>query len=300
MHTCATSVITAMGSPELRRRYLPRIASGELTVAYAGTERSTGTNFWALESAAVKVERGWYLRLRKEWATLAEVADLFVVPTRASPAAAPDEISLFLVERGLGVESREAWRGTGMRGSTSGPVEIDAVVEDGALMGPPGRANEYITTEMFNLLLLSHAALYSGVADEALALAVEHANQRSFGHTAELLGEMSLWQSRLGELSAELAACRALIRETARAVETDTGERRLLKEALAAKLTACGAARRATDLALQISGGSGYNVGRRVEMLWRDARAGSLMRPSDEVAQILLGRTELGQKAFEV
>jgi alkylation response protein AidB-like acyl-CoA dehydrogenase len=197
------------------------------------------------------------------------------------------------------VESREAWRGTGMRGSTSGPVEIDAVVEDGALMGTPSRANEYITTEMFNLLLLSHAALYSGVANEALALAIEHANVRRFGHTGELLGEMSLWQSRLGELSAELAACRALIRETAHAVET-LAERRLLKEALAAKLTACGVARQATDLALQISGGSGYNIGQRVEMLWRDARAGSLMRPSDEVAALLLGRLEREQEPFRV
>jgi alkylation response protein AidB-like acyl-CoA dehydrogenase len=45
---------------------------------------------------------------------------------------------------------------------------------------------------------------------------------------------------------------------------------------------------------MEIFGGSGYNRGERVELLWRDARAGSLMRPADEVAQIMLGRLECG------
>jgi acyl-CoA dehydrogenase len=179
-------------------------------------------------------------------------------------------------------------------------VEVDAVVDDDHLMGVPAGANEYITTEMFNLLLLSHAALYSGVADEALSLAIEHAQRRRFVHTSQQLGDISLWQSRLGEMSAELAACRSLIQTAARVVDGGGAIRTLLRDALAAKLTACIAARRATDLALQISGGSGYNIGRRVEMLWRDARAGSLMRPSDEVAQILLGRLELGLDPFEL
>jgi acyl-CoA dehydrogenase len=229
---------------------------------------------------------------------LAEIADIFVVPTRAHPAAALDEISLFLVERSAGVESCEMWRGTGMRGSSSGPVHVNAVVPADHLMGEPGRANDYITTDMFNLLLLSHAALYLGIAEEAFALAVERAKARWFPQTKSSLADTSLWQSRLGAQSAELAACRSLIEGTARTLEANEGCGRLIKEALAAKLAGCGAARRTTDLAVQVFGGSGYNIGQRVEMLWRDARAGSLMRPSDEVTEILLGKLEMDQPLF--
>src|SRR5581483_3484808 len=150
MHSCATSVIAATASEPVRGRYLSRIAEGEI-VAYAGTERGTGSNFWALESCAVAVPEGFRLKLRKSWATLAEVADLFVIPTRAHPDAGLTEISLFLVERGEGVQATEPWTGTGMRGSSSGPVDVDAVVPRERLMGTPGRANDYITTDMFNL-----------------------------------------------------------------------------------------------------------------------------------------------------
>lgn len=299
MHLCATSVIVATGNANVKRRILPQVAEGQLTVAYAGTERATGTNFWALESSAEKIEGGWRLRLTKDWATLAEVADIFVVPTRAHPTAAIDEISLFLVERSVGVESRAAWCGTGMRGSSSGPVHVNAVVSDDHLMGNPGRANDYITTDMFNLLLLSHAALYLGIAEEAFALATERAKARWFPQTNSSLADTSLWQSRLGAQSAKLAAGRALIQETARRLETDEGREHLLKDALAGKLLGCEAARHTTDLAMQVFGGSGYNMGQRVEMLWRDARAGSLMRPSDEVTEILLGKLETDRTLFQ-
>lgn len=298
MHSCATSVIAAAGSEALNRVWLPAIARGEHIVAYAGTEQSTGTNFWALESCAVPSGDGFRLRLRKSWATLAEAADLFVIPTRAHPSAGPEEISLFLVTRGEGVKATQPWRGSGMRGSSSGPVEVDAWIPAGRLMGIAGRANTYITTDMFNLLLLSHAALYSGIAGEALTLASERARTRVFAHTGEALCDTSLWQSRLGELSAEVQACAALVARAGREAETVRG--RLLKGALAAKICACSLARRATDLAMQLYGGSGYNSGERVELLWRDARAGSLMRPSDEVAQMILGKIECCLEPFEV
>lgn len=298
MHLCATSVIVAVGSPAIKQRFLPQIAAGRLTVAYAGTERATGTNFWALESAAIKGSGGWHLKLKKDWATLADVADLFVVPTRAHAEAAPMDISLFLVERSAGVESLEAWNGTGMRGSSSGPVTVDAIVPEDHLIGEPGKANEYITTDMFNLLLASHAALYVGVGEEAFALAVERAQTRRFAHTDSTLAETSLWQSKLGQLAAEVMAAKALVHHVAETIEETNGSRQLLKEALAAKLAGCKTARHATDFAMQIFGGSGYNMGQRVEMLWRDARAGSLMRPSDEAAEILLGRLQAQQPIF--
>lgn len=300
MHLCATSVIAATGSEAVRREVLPGVAAGRTTVAYAGTERSTGTNFWALASCAREAPSGWRLTLRKDWATLAEVADLFVVPTRAHPDAAPTEISLFLVQRAAGVEAWGRWNGSGMRGSSSGAVSIDAQVPASHLMGTPGRANDYITTDMFNLLLLSHASLYQGVAEEAFRLAAEHARGRRFAHTATSLAETSLWQSHLGQLASELAASRRLIEAGAAAVESGECAGTLLRDALAAKVSACAVARRATDQAMQISGGSGYNQGQRVEMLWRDARAGSLMRPSDEVATMILGRLETGQDPFGV
>ena len=299
MHSCAVSVIASTASDSIKRRYLPRIAAGEVTVAYAGTERATGTNFWALESHAERVDGGWRLKLEKNWATLADAADLFVVPTRAGVDARPTEISLFLVERADGVWTSDDWRGTGMRGSSSGPVKVEAVVPHERMLGVPGQANGYVTTDMFNLLLLSHAALYAAIAEESFHLAIEQANRRTFSHTGEALGETSLWQCRLGLLSAKIASCRELVEATAREMDSGAASGLLLKNALAAKIRACAVARESSDWAMQISGGSGYNVGQRVEMLWRDARAGSLMRPSDEVAQMILGRLECGRAPFE-
>lgn len=224
---------------------------------------------------------------------------MFLIPTRAAPDAAADEVSLFLVERSAGVEASDEWKGTGLRGSSSGPVAVDALVPDENLMGAAGTADEHITTDMFNLLLLSHAVLYSGIADEAFALATRRASARRFAHTGTALAGTTLWQSKLGELSAELTACRSLIDMAAEQVES-SARGQLFKESLAAKLLACRAARRSTDLALQLFGGSGYNVGTRVELLWRDARAGSLMRPSDEVTSLILGRLATGRTPFEL
>jgi alkylation response protein AidB-like acyl-CoA dehydrogenase len=293
MHSCATAVVGEMGSEALKSTYLPAIARGAIA-AYAGTERGTGTNFWALESNAEETSDGYLLQLRKSWATLADVADLFVIPTRVSAVAAPTQISLFLVERREGVFSPEPWLGTGMRGSCSGPVDVNAVVPCERLMGTAGRANDYITTDMFNLLLVSHAALYIGVAEEALGLAADRARRRVFPHTGTALAHESLWLARIGALSADVQAGAVLLQKAAIETGESRGSRRLLRSALASKPYACGLARRATDLAMEIFGGSGYNRGERVELLWRDARAGSLMRPADEVAQIMLGRLECG------
>jgi alkylation response protein AidB-like acyl-CoA dehydrogenase len=290
-------VIAATANEPVRGEYLSRIAAGEIA-AYAGTERGTGSNFWALESAAVAVAGGFRLKLRKSWATLAEVADLFIIPTRAHPDAEMTEISLFLVERREGVQAAEPWKGTGMRGSSSGPVDVDALVPRERLMGTPGRANDYITTDMFNLLLLAHAALYLGVAEEALKLAAARMVRRVFAHTGQALADHSLWQARIGALAAETRAAGALVQRTAVDVDAAYGGRTLSEDALAGKLCACGLARRATDAAMEIFGGSGYNRGERVELLWRDARAGSLMRPSDELTQMILGRLACGMAPF--
>jgi len=131
-----------------------------------------------------------------------------------------------------------------------------------------------------------------------LALSTRHAERRVFPHTGEALAHTSLWQAQIGCLSTDVHAGIALVESAGReAARVDT-QGRLLKSALAAKINGCSLARRATDFAMQISGGSGYNQGERVEMLWRDARAGSLMRPSDEVAQMILGRMECGLEAF--
>lgn len=298
MHSCATSVISAVADYSVKQSYLRRVANDGLIAAYAGTESGTGTNFWALESCAIETGEGFALNLRKSWATLAEAADVFVIPTRAQSDAEPTEISLFLVEREEGVSANEPWRGLGMRGTSSGPVSVNAVVPFRRLMGVAGRANEYITTDMFNLLLLSHAALYTGIAEEALALSTRHAERRVFPHTGEALAHTSLWQAQIGHLSTEVHAGIALLESAGREAARVDSQGRLLKSALAAKINGCSLARRATDFAMQISGGSGYNQGERVEMLWRDARAGSLMRPSDEVAQMILGRMECGLEAF--
>lgn len=185
-----------------------------------------------------------------------------------------------------------------MRATSSGPVSVNAAVPFRRLMGYAGRANEYITTDMFNLLLLSHAALYLGMAEEALALSTQHAERRVFPHTGEALAHTSLWQAQIGRLSTDVHAGIALVESAGREAARVDAQGRLLKSALAAKINGCSLARRATDFAMQISGGSGYNQGERVEMLWRDARAGSLMRPSDEVAQMILGRMECGLEAF--
>jgi acyl-CoA dehydrogenase len=179
-------------------------------------------------------------------------------------------------------------------------VDIDAVIPKERLLGEWGRGNDYITTDMFNLLLVSHAALYLGIAEEAVKLAAARAVRRIFPHTGESLAGQSVWQSRIGALVADVSAGRALVENAAREADTVEGQRTLLRSALASKLFACGLARRATDVAMQIFGGSGYNRGERVELLWRDARAGSLMRPSDDVTEIMLGRMECGLPVFGV
>ena len=135
----------------------------------------------------------------------------------------------------------------------------------------------------------SVAAAALGMARRALAEAVHHARQRRmFGQT---LADFQLTQAKIGEMAA-LVDSAALLTYRA-AWLRDTGQARVTAEAAMAKMTATENAQRVIDMALQLHGGRGVEVGSKVESLYRDIRSLRIYEGATEVQQLIIGKAVL-------
>src|SRR5207248_4351867 len=129
------------GSEELRRTYVPRIASGESQASYCLSEPQAGSDVASMSTRAVRDGDDWVLTGRKIWITNAGVSDLYTVFAKTDPAAGHRGISAFVVERdspGFSIGKLE--HKMGVRGSPTGEIVLDDVrVPARNLIGEEGR-----------------------------------------------------------------------------------------------------------------------------------------------------------------
>ncbi len=272
--------ITRYGTPEQRRRWLPRLMDGDGLGAFALTEPSSGSDAASLKATAESDGNGWRLSGRKQFITSARYAPLFIVLARVGEPE-PDRphagITAFIVPRGTpGLSVGPAERKMGLRAS-----------DGDAVLGEVGKG--------FALALagldggrIGIAAQSVGIARAAIARAIAYGRGRQqFGRgilTFEAL------QFALAQARTELDAARLL---THRAARLRDGGQPFTREASMAKLYASEAAERATHAALQILGGYGYMSEYEVERYARDARATTLYEGTSEVQHLVIARSLL-------
>jgi len=252
------------GNPTQRRKYLPKVLSGETIGCMGMTEPSVGTDVLGLQTTARKMPNGDYvLNGRKTFITNGPESHIALVYAKLD-----NRITTFVVEKSFpGFSVSPKIPKVGMRASTMSELIFeDCTVPGENLLGTEGGG---ITNMMRNLEIerLGLAAMAIGIARRCLDVMVKYAIERqTFGKSLADHGQI---QRYIGDSFAKLEAMRALTYNVAATVGPHH-RNRLGTDA--AKLFASTAAKEIADAAIQVLGGYGYCTEYRVEQFWRDAK----------------------------
>jgi alkylation response protein AidB-like acyl-CoA dehydrogenase len=285
VHHLSASGVHGFGSEDLKRRYLPRLLSGEWLGAYALSEASSGSDAASLQTRAVRDGSRYRLSGTKRFISHAGEAEFYLVMARTG-GEGPKGISAFAVERGWEgfefgkLEDKMAWWASPMRELIFDWCEVPA----GNLIGEEGQGFT-IALAALDSGRLGMAACSVGLAQAALDAAVAFARERKqFGRSVI---EFQGLQFMLADMSTQVEAARRLYR--AAAGVRDAGENYSV-DASMAKLFASDTAMRVTTDAVQVHGGYGYMREYPVERYMREAKAFQIVEGTNQVQRMVIGR----------
>ncbi|MDQ2890715.1 MAG: acyl-CoA dehydrogenase family protein [Gemmatimonadota bacterium] len=282
--------ISLFGSDTLRRRYLPRVASGEAIPAFAISEADAGSDVGAMRTTARRDGDWFILDGAKTWISNAPIADFYVVFCRLPEDGERAYLALVLDAGTPGV-------GIGSCGEIMAPHSIGTLILDScrvhssATVGAPGRGMS-VALGTLDVFRPTVGAAALGIARRSLAEALLQSTQRSvFGAP---LADMQLTQAKLAAMATDIDASALLVYRAA--WMHDTGCGRTTKEAAMAKWFATEAAQRAVDAALQLHGGAGVVAGSVMERLYREVRALRVYEGTSEIQQIVIAGQLLAER----
>lgn len=294
-HTGIGSVgLVELASEEQKRRYLPRMASGELVGAFALTEPEAGTDAANVQTRAVRDGDKFVLNGHKRYITNGPVADVVTVMASTEPEKGPRGITAFIVESGFdGFSVGGHDDKMGLRGSYTGELHFeDCEVPARNVLGDEGRGY----ANALRVLAAGRAGLPArnlGSCQKLLELSLSHAKAREqFGAP---IFEQQIIQHYLAEMAVEIEALRAMVYRVAKKV--DSGER-IIKEAAMVKLHGSEVYNRIADRAVQIHGGAGYMKEHQIERYYRDARITRIYEGTSETQKNIIAR-QLGREYDE-
>jgi alkylation response protein AidB-like acyl-CoA dehydrogenase len=282
-----TLPIARFGSDELKQRFLPRCATGELLPAFALSEAEAGSNAAAMRTTAVRDGDDWVINGTKNWISNAGVADFYIVfaiTDRESSRA-----TAFVVEAdtpGFSIGGYE--HKLGIKGSPTGsPVLEDVRVPSENVVGEVGRGMR-VALGTLERTRLGAAAQAVGIAQGATDTAVAYARERiAFGKP---IMDLQGIQFKLADMQTGTSAARALLYEACRLADQDPPPPDLGAHTSMAKLFASDNAMRVTVEAVQVLGGSGYVNDFPVERMMRDAKITQIYEGTNEIQRIVIAR----------
>ena len=286
---CAHLLLAA--NEEQKRKYLPKLAKGELLGAWALSEPGCGSDAAALKTTAVLDGDCWVLNGSKHWITNGHYAGVYVVTATTTPEGGAKGISAFIVERdtpGLIIGKKEDK--LGMRGSDTVGLTFDAMrIPKENLCGQlnQGFADAMRVLERGRITI---SAMSVGLARGALEESLAYAKQRTtFGKP---IFEHQSIQFMLADMAVDVDAARLLTRKAA--ILSDAGQECRLHVSIA-KLFASEMATRAGMNAIQIHGGNGYTKDFPVERYMRDAKLCEIGEGSSQIQRIIIARHLLAE-----
>ena len=284
----ASESLVVDGTPAQKDKYLPLLASGQVTGCFALTEPEAGSDATAQRSVAVRDGDHYVITGAKCYITNAPLANLFTVFARTDPdAKGAAGITAFLVERGTpGLSTPPAYRKMGQHGSPVGEVILEncRVPASAIVGGVPGQGFR-TAMKALNKQRINLAGLCIGPAIRLVDEMVERArSRRQFG---QAIAEFQLVQQMIAESNVEVHAARALLLETAR--KRDDGHD-VTMEASMCKLFASEMCGRVADRAVQVFGGGGYIADNVVERFYRDVRLFRLYEGTSQIHLINIAK----------
>ncbi|CAM2172065.1 acyl-CoA dehydrogenase [Paraburkholderia sacchari] len=283
--------LVADGTEEQKQRWLPRMATGELTGCLALTEPEAGSEASNVQTTARKDGDHYVLNGTKCFITNAPVADVFTVIARTEEGTRGSTgLSAFLVERSEGLTTGEPYRKMGQAGSPVSDVYFrNCRVHANQLIGGREGVGFQTVMKVLNKQRLHLAALCTGPAMRMLDLAIEYVTRRTqFGQP---VANFQLIQAMIADSRTEIFAARSMIVEAARA--RDRGEDVALPASMCKYFASemCG---RVADRAVQMFGGSGYVADfSPIERYYRDVRLFRLYEGTSQIHQLNIAKLVL-------
>jgi alkylation response protein AidB-like acyl-CoA dehydrogenase len=277
---------------ELKRSYLPRIATGEIQGSYCLSEPDAGSDVAAMRARAVRDGDVYVLTGTKYWISNAGISDVYVVFAKTDPDAGARGVSCFLVDKDWGIQVPKLEEKLGMRGSPTGEVLLEEVrVPVSHRIGEEGQGFT-IAMHTLDRSRPGIGAQAVGLAQGAIDTAAAYMKQRHAfgGPIADLQGLRFM----LADMAMRNEAARALAYRACALVDNDPhGE--LTKFGAMAKAFASDAAMAITLDAIQLLGGYGYTKDFPVERMMRDAKVTQIYEGTNQVQRVVIARETLKQ-----
>ena len=282
--------IRRWGSDEQKRRYLPRLISGEHVGALAMSEAGAGSDVISMQLRADRRDGGYVLNGAKFWITNAPHADVVVVYAKTDVENASRGVTAFIVEKGFaGFSASRKLDKIGMRGSDTGELVFeDCEVPEENVIGPEnGGAGVLMSGLDYERTVLAAGPL--GIMQACLDTVLPYVRERKqFGRP---IGTFQLMQGKIADMYVALNSARAYVYAVARAC--DAGHTTRFDAAGAILLASENAVRTSLE-AIQALGGAGYLKEFPVERLLRDAKLYDIGAGTNEIRRFLIGRELVG------
>jgi len=283
--------IWAAGSDEQKKKWIPRLASGQATGSWALTEPEAGSDAAGVRTRATVDGDGWRLDGEKCFITLGTQSHIQVVNASSDPEKGKDGISAFVVEKpAAGLEAKSDFATLGMCSSDTARIRLSGVrVPGDALIGRRGSALRDVK-ETLDGGRIGVGAVALGIARACLDASIAYAGKRKqFGKP---IGQFQSVGNLLADMATDVEAARLLIYKAA--FNRQAGRGSSLESSMV-KMFASRTAVKAGDSAVQIHGGHGYTCEHPVERYWRDAKLTEIGEGTTQVQQIVIAKSLLGR-----
>ena len=274
------------GTEEQKRRYLPKLISGEHVGALAMSESGSGSDVVSMKLRADKKGDRYVLNGTKMWITNGPIADTLVVYARTDANAGPRGITAFIIEKGFkGFKTAQKLDKLGMRGSDTGELVFqDCEVPEENILGGEGRGVNVLMSGLdYERVVLAAGPI--GIMQASLDAVIPYVHERrQFG---EAIGSFQLMQGKLADMYVALSATRSYVYAVARACDRGQTTR---KDAAGAILYAAEKGTWMALQAIQALGGNGYINDYPTGRLLRDAKLYEIGAGTSEIRRWLIGR----------
>jgi alkylation response protein AidB-like acyl-CoA dehydrogenase len=307
MHMSAVQAIMLRPTDALIDKYIRPLNSGKIgTLSYSDPE--TGSHFWyPISSGAERTADGYKVRKKASWTTSAGFADFYVVQTTSPEFSGYDDLSVFVIDGADAVAQPATWDALGLRGNQSGPLEVpDVSIPAENIVGPVGDGAASNDEAVDPWFLVGSSSVWNGLAMGAIDIGKRQTTRKRHVDVGLRVADYPTIQDYVGEAVMDTNACRIFTYSVAQAMDgaTDNNTKVLapgefaratyLHWAWQIKFEAAKNTAHVVDKMLHACGGTGYKRGEmELERYLRDAKAGWVMGPTNEVLRQFVGKAVL-------
>lgn len=285
-NSLCTGHILYFGNDEQKKKYLPKLASGEWIGAWGLTEANTGSDAGNMRCTAVKDGDDWILNGTKNWITHGKSGDVAVVLARTGEPRAKRNVTAFIVERGTpGFSAGKKENKLGMRASETTELVFDNCrISDSQRMGEVGDGFPQ-AMKVLDGGRISIAALSLGIAKGAYEAALKYSKERE--QFDQPIANFQAIAFKLADMKVKIEAAEALIYQAA---DLKNRGEKMTKESAMAKYYASEICVEIATDAVQVFGGYGYTKDFPVEKFYRDSKLCTIGEGTSEIQKLVISR----------